>query len=65
MKRLPITMNKISLDEKTDQTAFFHKNFTKRFETIHTIKNVQVKIQTKPGCYPLRQKARPIPYHRR
>ena len=29
----------------------------------HTIKNTEVKIQIKPGCYPIQQKARPKPYH--
>ena len=29
----------------------------------HTIKNTEVKIQIKPGCYPIQQKARPLPYH--
>ena len=33
------------------------------FETNHTIKNKEVKIQIKPGGYPIQQKARPIPYH--
>ena len=31
-------------------------------ETNHAIKNTEVKIQIKPGCYPIQQKARSIPY---
>ena len=56
LKQLPITINKISLDNETSQSEKF-------FTTNHTIKNAEVKIQIKPGCYPIQQKARPIPYH--
>ena len=63
LKQLPITINKILLDEPTNQSNKFHTKFHKLFETNHTIKNAEVKIQIKPGCYPIQQKARPIPYH--
>ena len=63
LKHLPITINKISLDEKTSQSVDIHAKFNKLFETNHTIKNTEVKIQIKPGCYSIQQKARPIPYH--
>ena len=65
LKQLPITINKISLDNKTDQseTTTIHTKFKKLFETNHTVKNTEVKIQINPGCYPIQQKARPIPYH--
>ena len=65
LKQLPITINKISLDNKTDQseTTTIHAKFEKVFETNHTIKKTELKIQIKPGCYPIPQKARPIPYH--
>ena len=63
LKHLPITINKISLDEKTSQSEDIHTKFNKLFETNHTIKNTEVKIQIKPGCYPIQQKTRPIPYH--
>ena len=65
LKQLPITINKISLDNNTDQpeTTKIHTKFKKLFETNHTIKNAEMKIQIKPGCYPIQQKARPIPYH--
>ena len=32
------------------------------FETNHTIKSTEVRIQINPGCYPVPQKARPIPF---
>ena len=65
VKQLPITFNKISLDNKTHQseTTTIHAKFKKLFETNHIIKNTEVKIQIKPGCYPSQQKARPLPYH--
>ena len=63
LKRLPITINKILLDENTSQSENIHTIFNKLFEANHTIKNTEVKIQIKPGCYPNQQKARPIPYH--
>ena len=65
LKQLPITINKISLDNNTDQSepTKIHTKFKKLFETNHTIKNAEVKIQIKPGCYSIQRKARPIPYH--
>ena len=63
--QLPITINKISLDNNINQSETTKTNtkFKKLFERNHTIKNTEVKIQIKPGCYPIQQKARPIPYH--
>ena len=63
LKQLPITINKVLLNEKTSQLEDIHRKFNKLFETNHTIKNTQVKIQTKSGCYPIQQKARPKPCH--
>ena len=63
LKQLPITINTILLDQHTNQSNDIHTKFHKLFETNHTIKNPEKKIQTKPGCYPIQQKARPIPYH--
>ena len=63
LKRLPITINKIQLDEQTNQPEAIYTKFNKLFETNHTIKNIEVKIQKQPGCYPIQQKARPISYH--
>ena len=55
--------NKISLDNETNQSESVYKKYHKLFNTNHTIKDAEVKIQIKPGCYPIQQKARPIPYH--
>ena len=63
LKQLPITINKIQLDEPTNQSETIYAKFNKLFETNHTTKNIEVKIPIKPGCYPIQQKARPIPFH--
>ena len=63
LKQLPITINKILLDEHTNQSNDIHTKLYKLFETNHAIKNAEVKIQIKPGCYHIQQKTRPIPYH--
>ena len=46
------------MNTPTNQTTFH-----KLFETNATIKNEEVKIQIKPGCYPIQQKGRPLSYH--
>ena len=56
LKQLPITINKISLDDHTNQSNNIHAKFHKLFEKNHTIKNAEVKIQIKPGFYPIHRK---------
>ena len=63
LKQLPITINKISLDNETSQSESIYKKYHKLFNTNLTIKDAEVQRQIKPGCYPIQQKARPIPYH--
>ena len=63
LKQLSITINKILLDETTNQSEAIHSRLNKRFETNHPIENTEVKIQMKPGCYPIQLKAGSIPYH--
>ena len=63
LKQLPITIKKILLDEHNCQSNEIHTKLHKLFETNNTIKNAEVKIQLKPGCYLIQQKARPIPCH--
>ena len=63
LKELPITINKTSLDNESIQSESIYKKYHKLFNTNHTIKDAEVKIQIKPGCYRIQQKARPIPYH--
>ena len=57
LKQLPITINKILLDEPTNQPDDIYPKIHKLFEANHTIKNAEVKIQIKPGCYPSNRKA--------
>ena len=45
LKQLPITINKISSDEPIKQSESIYTKFNKQFETNHTIKNTEVKIQ--------------------
>ena len=63
LKQLPITIKKILLDEKSSQSEDIYTKFIKLFEKNHTIKNTEVKIQIQPGCYPIQEQARPLPYH--
>ena len=51
------------MDKETDQSETIYTKYKRLFETNHTIHHDQVKIQIKPGCYPIQQKARAIPYH--
>ena len=55
LKQLPITMNKITinkllLDEATNQSKAIHSRFMELCETNHTVKNTEVKVQIKLGC---------------
>ena len=63
LKHLPITINKISLANETNQSVVMYKKYHNLFTTNHTKKNAEVKIPIKPGCYPIQQKVELIPYH--
>ena len=43
LKQLPITINKILLDEPTNQSKTIHTKYNNLFETNHAIKNAVVK----------------------
>ena len=45
LKQLPITVNKITLDNKTDESENIYKKYHKLCTTNHTMKNAEVKIQ--------------------
>ena len=47
LKQLPITINKITLDNEIGQSENIYKNYHKLFTTNHTKKNAEVKIQIK------------------
>ena len=64
LKQSQITIKGVSLDKETNQSeTMIHTKLKTLFETNHTIKNTEVKIQIKPRSYPIQQKARPMPYH--
>ena len=64
LKELPITITRILLDKETNQSVTtIHAKLKILFETNRTIKNTEVKIQIKQGCYSIQKKARPVPYH--
>ena len=64
MKKLKLTIGRIQLSEtnQSEKEKVINK-FPDLFENNRTIKNTKINIQLKPGHYPVKQKARPIPLH--
>ena len=64
MKKFKLTIGKIQLAEtnQSECEKVFNK-FTDLFENNETIKETEINIQLKPGHYPVKQKARPVPLH--
>ena len=64
MKELTLTIGKKQLAEnnQSEREKVFTK-FSDLFENNETIKDTEINIQLKPGHYPLKQKARPVPLH--
>ena len=64
MKRFKLTIGKIQLAEveQSEKESIINK-FPDLFENNWTIKDTEINIQLKPGHYPVKQKARPIPLH--
>ena len=64
MKKFILTISKIQLAEnnQSEREKVFNK-FPDLFENNGTIKDTEINIQLKPGHYPVKQKARPIPLH--
>ena len=64
MKKFKLTISKIQLAEnnQSEREKVFNK-FPDLFENNETIKDTEINIQLKPGHYPVKQKARPIPLH--
>ena len=64
MKKFKLTISKIQLAEnnQSEREKVFN-NFPDLFEKNETIKDTEINIQLKPGHYPVKQKARPIPLH--
>ena len=64
MKKFKLTIRKIQLTETSQSECekVFNK-FTDLFENNETIKDTEKNIQLKPGHYPVKQEARPVPLH--
>ena len=64
MKKFKLTIKKIPLAENNQlEREKIFNNFPDLFENNDTIKDTEINIQLKPGHYPVKQKARPIPLH--
>ena len=64
MRTFKLTIGKIQLAEnnRSEKKRVF-ANFRDLFENNETIKDTEIKIQLKPGHYPIKQKAGPVPLH--
>ena len=60
LKQLPITINKISLDEPTNQSENNYTKFNKLFETNHTIKKSEDPNKTGMLPYPTKNQTNTI-----
>ena len=52
--------NKIGREQPIRTRESFQQSFPDLLENIETIKDTELKIQLKPGHYPVNQKARPV-----
>ena len=64
MRTFKLTIGKIQLTEnnQSEKVRMFEK-VRDLFENNETIKDTEKKIQLKPGHYPVKQKAKPVPLH--
>ena len=63
MKKFKLTISKIQLtDNNQSEREKVFNEFQDLFENNETIKDTEINIQLKPGHYPVKQKARPIPF---
>ena len=64
MKIFKLTTGRIQLAENNQsEKERIINNFPDLFEMNETIKDTEIKIQLKPGIFPVTQKARPVPLH--
>ena len=64
IKKFKLTIGRIQLTEPNQsEKEKVIKKFPDLFENNRTIKDTEINIQLKPGHYPVKQKARPIPLH--
>ena len=62
MRTFKFTIGRIQLAEnnQSEKEKIFEK-FRDLFENNETIKDTEIKTQLKPGHYPIKQRARPVP----
>ena len=64
MKKFNLTIRNIRTDENSQsEKKRVIEKFPDLFKNNTTIKDTEINIQSKPGHYPVKQKARPIPLH--
>ena len=64
IKKFNLTIKNIRTDENNQsEKKRVIENFPDLFKNNTTIKDTEINIQLKPGHYPVKQKARPIPLH--
>ena len=64
LKNFRLTIGNIRLDDNSiSENTQIVENFPDLFRNNTTIKDAEINIQLKPGHYPVKQKARPIPLH--
>ena len=64
LKKFGITIGNIRLDDNSQsEKKQIVEKFPDLFRNNTTIKDAEINIQLKPGHYPVKQKARPIPLH--
>ena len=64
MRMFKLTISKIQLaDNNQSENKKVFRKFRDLFENNDKIKDTEINIQLKPGHYPVKQKARPIPLH--
>ena len=64
LKKFGLTIENIRLDDNSQsEKKQIVEKFPDLFRNNTTIKNAEINIQLKPGHYPVKQKARPIPLH--
>ena len=65
MRTFKLTIGKIQPTEnnQSEKENIRKGKFRDLFENNETIKDTEIKIELKPGHYPVKQKARPVPLH--
>ena len=64
MKKFKLTIGRIQLAKNNQsEKERIMNNFPDLFENNETIKDTEIKIQLKPGHFPVKQKARQVPLH--